>query len=199
MYLQKRLTCHAGSHWRGFSCPQLRFSLGGLLSLSSHRWRVGHARSRGPRRMRISELFLLLLWTVGFGSTFPAAATSQPASPQTAPPLQKGIALFQQRKYAEARQELLRETLRHPSSAQGYFYLGMAEVHLGDLAAGERSLRHALELNPGSPNTLCNLGVLLLEQRKPQEALPFLEKANRLEPTNPSFAPISFEVTSRRD
>jgi tetratricopeptide (TPR) repeat protein len=64
----------------------------------------------------------------------------------------------------------------------------MAEVHLGNAPVAERCLRHALELNPQSVNTLYNLGVLLLDQKKPRQAIPYLEKASQAGPSSPELS-----------
>jgi Flp pilus assembly protein TadD len=51
---------------------------------------------------------------------------------------------------------------------EGFFYLGMAEFNLHNLAAAEKALRPALELDPRGASVLYNLGVLLLEENKPR-------------------------------
>jgi len=102
--------------------------------------------------------------------------------------LARGVALFEEKRYPQARQEFLEATRRDPGSAEAFFYLGMAEAHLRNAPAAERCLRHALELNPKSVNTLYNLGVLLLDQKKPRQAIPYLEKASQAGPPSPELS-----------
>ena len=59
--------------------------------------------------------------------------------------LARGVALFEEKRYPQARQEFLEATRRDPGSAEAFFYLGMAEAHLRNAPAAERCLRHALE------------------------------------------------------
>jgi len=49
-------------------------------------------------------------------------------------------------------------------------------------------LRHAVKLNPTAVNALYNLGVLLLEDKKPDEAAKYFERARRDGPLNPELA-----------
>jgi len=118
-----------------------------------------------PARWLLVTLFLCLS-TAG-GAPQPAATPAQSPSGD----LQKGIALFQQGKYSEAHQELLAATERNPSSAEGFFYLAMADLRLHHPAAAEKNLRHALTLDPRSGSVLYNLGVLLLEEEQGSSSL----------------------------
>ena len=101
--------------------------------------------------------------------------------PSEASPLQNGIALLAQRRYAEARSEFIRVTRGDSNSAQGYFYLGLVEVNLGNLQSAEKSFRRALQLEPRSASTLYNLGVLLLQQDRAGEAIFYLQKAYQVD------------------
>src|SRR5207253_145922 len=94
----------------------------------------------------------------------------------------------EQQKYAEAGEELRQAIQQNSRAAEAFFYLGMAELKSGHSAAAETSFRNALKLNPGSTNTAYNLGIVLLEEKKPMDAIPLLEQASRLELSNPALA-----------
>jgi tetratricopeptide (TPR) repeat protein len=101
--------------------------------------------------------------------------------------LKEGVSLLRQKKYAEAKEVFLSITNRDPGFGQGYFYLGLTELNLGNTDSAEKSFRHALELNPRSKETLFNLGVLLLGQRRPVEAIRFLGEAHGMDPHDPAL------------
>jgi Flp pilus assembly protein TadD len=130
----------------------------------------------------------LILVGVCFASFSQAGQTSAPATSETRRSLQHGILLLEQKRYEEARREFARVTEGHPASAEAFFYLGMAEAKLGHLLQSEKSLRHSLELNPRSVNSLYNLAVLWLEQKRTREAIPYLERASQLGLQDPEVA-----------
>ncbi|MGD8986383.1 MAG: tetratricopeptide repeat protein, partial [Desulfobacteraceae bacterium] len=70
----------------------------------------------------------------------------------------------------------------HPRvhSLLGAIYLRMRQYEKG-IAACER----AVALNPHDIGALCSLGLALSAADRPQEAIPFLEKAIRLNPIDP--------------
>lgn len=53
---------------------------------------------------------------------------------------------------------------------------------LGDNAKFKEKLEEAVKINPTDPSLFYNIGVLTLEQKKPQEAIKFFEKAIELKP-----------------
>jgi len=61
-------------------------------------------------------------------------------------------------------------------------------MNTGDLLAAEGSFRRALNLDPHATNTLYNLGIVLLEEGKPDEAIPPLEKVWKAANKNPEMA-----------
>lgn len=108
---------------------------------------------------------------------------SQDASPVSVvsdASLQLGVELLMKQRYADARQEFLRVTHAHPKSSEAFFYLGITEVRLGNLPGAEDALRRSVLLSPLSVNALYNLGVVLLDEKKPAEAVGHLEKASKL-------------------
>lgn len=69
-------------------------------------------------------------------------------------------------------------------AAKQLFIQGLAQVERGALPQAEASFEDSLRLLPDRPSTLTNLGAVKLGLGKPAEALPLLEKACALEPTN---------------
>ena len=143
------------------------------------------AVSHDPMALRI--LFLTLIY-MSLATALKASQASAADEKEKNVSLAKGVGLLEEKRYPEARQEFLDATRRDPGSAEAFFYLGVAELHLGNAPAAERCLRHALELNPQSVNTLYNLGVLLLDQKKPRQAIPYLEKASQAGPPSPELS-----------
>ena len=135
---------------------------------------IDFAARAGILRRRL--LLLLLLHDALMSSRGAHAPTA--IAQTTESTVQAGVSLLQQKRYEEARRELESAAMQHADSAEAFFYLGMAELHLGDRLAAEASLRRSLELDPRAVNTLYNLGVLLLDDKKPSQAIPYLEQAN---------------------
>src|SRR5947208_1450216 len=61
---------------------------------------------------------------------------------------------------------------------------GSELAEAGELKKQEAELRRALELSPNNPTHLANLGHILLDQGRPQEAKIHFEKALKLDPGN---------------
>lgn len=61
--------------------------------------------------------------------------------------------------------------------ARAQFSRGLADLQAGRLPAAESAFRASLELLPGRPSTLINLGATLLALDRPAEALPLLDQA----------------------
>ncbi|PYT30373.1 MAG: hypothetical protein DMG58_14595 [Acidobacteria bacterium] len=93
--------------------------------------------------------------------------------------LRQGMELMRAQKYPEARRHFQRATEMNPQFSQAFFYLGMSALHMNDRAAAEASLRRAIKLEPAAVNALYNLGVLLLDDKKPADAAKYFEKAKQ--------------------
>jgi tetratricopeptide (TPR) repeat protein len=119
------------------------------------------------------------------------ASVSQPSqAPATAPQMpnanpRMGIALLQQKRYEEAKEEFLRLTRTNPKSAEAFYYLGVSEMNLEDLPNAKDAFLRSLQLNPHSENAHYNLGLLLLAQKRPKEAITHFEEAAKLGPQQP--------------
>ena len=138
---------------------------------------------------RIPALLVLASFLVF--QSLPLSGVASPALPtlnSSANTLQNGIRLYQQKKYKQAREELLQEIRAHPGSAEAFFYLGMSEFNLGNASGAEKHMRRALELNPRSTAVQYNLGVLLLNQKRPKEAVTFLLEAARTTRPTPELS-----------
>ena len=125
---------------------------------------------------RVAKLALLVLLPLAlFGQGSPAA-------------LKDSIDLMQRGQYEEARRELLRVTREAPKSAEAFFLLGTAETQLHHTAEAEAAFRRSLALNGKSPGTLYNLGVVLLDEKRPHEAIPYFEQAAALGHARPELS-----------
>jgi tetratricopeptide (TPR) repeat protein len=82
-----------------------------------------------------------------------------------------------------------REVLAQATASLGRQLPGDSAVSYD--AAAEKSLREALKRQPESFDANYQLGKLLVEERKPQEALPYLERVFALKPTD---SDISYEL-----
>jgi len=72
-----------------------------------------------------------------------------------------------------------------PDSEDMQFYLGMAYDKLGRQPEAATALRHALQINPNHYRANLLLGRLLGMQNLPNEALPYLKRAVKLQPKSP--------------
>jgi tetratricopeptide (TPR) repeat protein len=69
-------------------------------------------------------------------------------------------------------------------NAEALTGLGRTRRHLGDYAGAEQALLAALSLRPNHRWALESLGTVMVETDRPEEAIPHLEKAVALAPTN---------------
>jgi tetratricopeptide (TPR) repeat protein len=84
-------------------------------------------------------------------------------------------------KEAAVRYENIVRTL--PTFYEAYFDLGMCYGQTGRLAEAEAAFRKYLSFQPASADGHASLGVLLLEQKRGNEAIPELEEAIQIDPT----------------
>lgn len=91
--------------------------------------------------------------------------------------------LFTQEKFADALAVYDRLVAAAPHApAEIWNNRGVCQRRLRD-AGAQASFRHALSLAPDSPQILANLGFLLCEQRRFEDARPLLERAHALDPS----------------
>lgn len=77
-------------------------------------------------------------------------------------------------------------TIRRAQEAEANLALGVLAYRSGEIAQAEAFYRRSLELDGENPAAHFNLGVLLLDARRPGEALQALGQSLRLSPSHPS-------------
>jgi tetratricopeptide (TPR) repeat protein len=82
----------------------------------------------------------------------------------------------------EAREEYVAALLTDPRHVSACLALSSLEAGTGDFQRAEEAARRASELAPDNPDALFNLGLAILNQGRPAEALPFLARAAALAP-----------------
>jgi Flp pilus assembly protein TadD len=135
------------------------------------------------------------------------AARAKPATPPSAPVIAKqteqkpldakgtaadtgpvsfadGEAAYRARKYSDAAAIFERHVTGRPDSALGQFMLGMSAWKGNDPARAEKAFNAALAVDPGHLKSLVNLGRVLIEQKRCDEAIALLTRANEIEPTS---------------
>jgi tetratricopeptide (TPR) repeat protein len=114
--------------------------------------------------------------------------------------LNYGVALSAREKYAEAAPHFARSyELRAGWYAADY--AGFAYQKSGDLSQGERWFRLALQMNPTLADTWFGLGQIRMEQQRPSEAVPLLQKAIALKPDADGYhyaLGLAFEQISQK-
>jgi Flp pilus assembly protein TadD len=138
--------------------------------------------------MAVCLLLCLIFFPAGSASSGASFQAKTTYTRDSAVFLKQGILLLQKKRFAEAREKFLQAVQADSDSAEAFFYLSIAERDLGHLSAAESDLRRSLDLNPNSQNALYNLGVLLLESKKPVEAVNFLERAEKIGPASPEIS-----------
>ena len=87
----------------------------------------------------------------------------------------------------EARAAFERVRRADPSLWEAEFGLGLIARRAGDTQGAERAFRRALELWPGQPDALHELGVSLLMGSGASEAVDLLDEASRLRPEDAGY------------
>ena len=97
-------------------------------------------------------------------------------------PVARALQLHQQGRIAEA-QAIYREALaREPGHAVATHYLGMATWQLGDPVEGERLMRASLARDASIPDFHNNLGLLLRDTRRAEDAVSSYRRALEADP-----------------
>lgn len=102
-----------------------------------------------------------------------------------ADPLDGAIALHQQEQFAEARQAYQTILATNPLNAAAQHYLGLLEHQCGHCVLALKHLKAAVESSEAQPFYWVNLGNLLKDLQKPQEAEHAYQRALALEPDDP--------------
>jgi tetratricopeptide (TPR) repeat protein len=89
---------------------------------------------------------------------------------------QQALELLEKQQLAGALR-LLGESLAQEETCERWNDWAVAQFTAGQLVDAEHGFRYALELNPDNQEVAGNLGVLLIERERENEAIPFLERA----------------------
>jgi tetratricopeptide (TPR) repeat protein len=88
-----------------------------------------------------------------------------------------GLIAADQGKPAEAAREFEQATALDPNNASYWTNLGNARRATGDAAGADNAYRHALDIDARAADAANGLGVLLVEARRPGEAVTWFERA----------------------
>lgn len=99
----------------------------------------------------------------------------------------QGVQLFYRGELEQASQFLENATRINPKSVAAWCNLGAAYTALKQTEKAIQALRVAVELDPNRADLLNSKGVMALMDNKPEDALSFLEEANRAEPNHVSI------------
>lgn len=98
---------------------------------------------------------------------------------------ERGLALHQESRHAEAAESYTRATAADPTYAIAHNNLGVAQYHLGNRDEAVDALRQALEASPGFVKARLNLALLLTKSRRYQLALEAFRTVLASEPEHP--------------
>lgn len=93
-----------------------------------------------------------------------------------------GQAAYQAKKYSDATAIFDRYTAERPTNAWGHYMLGLSAWKSGDLAKSEQAFDKALSVDPKHVKSLVNLSRVLIEQKRPDEAVERLTRAAEIDP-----------------
>ena len=92
------------------------------------------------------------------------------------------LGLLQSRQTAQAIEDCRMALATYPDDVNILGLLGAALGEQGEFAAAEEVLRNVIDLTPTFAKPYDDLGTLLLQQQRAEDAIPLLEKAARLDP-----------------
>lgn len=95
--------------------------------------------------------------------------------------------VIDQTRYDDAIERLTRAAEIAPESAEVHRLLGRTYGSVGRVNEAEQAYRRAIEVNELDAWSMNNLGLLLLEEKRPGDALPLLAKAAELRKDVPEF------------
>jgi tetratricopeptide (TPR) repeat protein len=93
---------------------------------------------------------------------------------------------FSRNDAASAKRWIDEAIAKRPEIAEYHYLLGLFEARAGG-ASAEASVRRALEIDAAFPEAWSLLGTMLLDSRRPEEALDCFLRAALLEPTSPAI------------
>lgn len=93
-----------------------------------------------------------------------------------------GQAAYQAKKYGEAMAIFDAYTERRPGNAWGHYMLGLSAWKSGDFAKSEKAFDTALSIDPRHVKSLVNLSRVLIDQKRPDDAIDRLTRAAEIDP-----------------
>lgn len=142
----------------------------------------------------MTELYEEIGWTYNELAQYQAAVEilQQGISAHPAAPLlynELGFAFYKLNKSQEAITNFLQATALKPDYEQAHHSLGDAYFYLAkDYKQALEPYKKALELKPEQPNVNYNVGWILNDLERYEEAIPFLQKAIEQKVNTPAFA-----------
>jgi len=97
-------------------------------------------------------------------------------------PIEEGIKLLDAGKPAEAEAQFLKAVAADAKDYSAYFNLAFAQSVQNKDSEATINYRKVLELKPGLYEAELNLGILLLRQKLPKDAIPLLDAAAKAKP-----------------
>jgi len=97
-------------------------------------------------------------------------------------PIEEGIKLLDAGKPAEAEAQFLKAVATDAKDYSAYFNLAFAQSVQNKDSEATINYRKVLELKPGLYEAELNLGILLLRQKLPKDAIPLLDAAAKAKP-----------------
>jgi tetratricopeptide (TPR) repeat protein len=89
---------------------------------------------------------------------------------------------FHEKRYDEAVELFTRYTARKSENPWGYYMLGLSAWKKGDHESAEEAFERSLELDPRHVKSRLNLGRVLLDTERPEDALTQIEEALAIDP-----------------
>jgi Flp pilus assembly protein TadD len=142
----------------------------------------GSAEPAPPPRTGLSRPIRMLLYTVAVALVclVPGRFRTMGADYH----IRAAETLLEEQKFVEAVSELDRALVLDPLNFEALFKKGGAMTALGENPQAEQAYRRSLEFRPNDVLTLTNLGLLLLNETRVEEALPLLRSACAVAPND---------------
>jgi tetratricopeptide (TPR) repeat protein len=120
-------------------------------------------------------------------STGPLSTDGKPNEPpKAAGPVSfaDGESAYQAGNYSEATHVFEGYTADHPKNAWGFYMLGLSASKSGDPAKAETAFNAALSIDPKHVKSMANLSRVLIEEKRYDDALGVLARAEGIEPNS---------------
>jgi tetratricopeptide (TPR) repeat protein len=105
-------------------------------------------------------------------------------TPKAQKEIGKALEALRTKKSSSARNHLEAAEKEAPNSAEVEYLLGVYEEQLNNRAGAQTHWNKALSLNPKHLSALLEVGQVLVQEKKPAEAMPYLNRAAEVEPSS---------------